>query len=336
MKRVILLFLLLSFTHKSPAFGPRGHRMVGAIADQLLAGKPAASKIHTMLEGLNLSEASTLADEIKEWDGEPANKQRAILKHWPKLAAQLKAFWNANPPFDNDSTTRPSHHWFHYADVPVASKDKYGDGRMGRSKWDIVHMTNYCIRVLNGSEAEKNERNITKTMALILLAHYIGDIHQPLHIGAEYFTTTGKPCNPEITKSYFGDQGGNTLILALAKGCNPGLIRDSLHRFWDHEAVDIAFPTDTVDTSGCNPLPRLAMKSCVETWANESLTIARSAHKRLGFAGIKIQNGNATGTAFELKMKDGVCYQEWAGKEVRASIKKAGRRLAAVLTEVLK
>lgn len=333
-KCVFLIFLLVTAT--AYPYGPRGHRMVGAIADQLLAGKPVAARIHAMLEGLNLSEASTLADEIKEWDGEPENKQRVILKHWPKLEAQLKAFWKANPPFHNDSTTRPSHHWFHYADVPVASKNKYGDAAVGRSKWDIVHMANFCIHVLNGTEPENNARKITKTMALILLAHYIGDIHQPLHIGAEYFTASGKPCNPEITKPFFGDEGGNTLTLALSKECNPGLIRDSLHRFWDHDAVDIAFPTDAVDTAGCNPLPKLVMKSCVETWANESLTISRKAHTRLGFASMKIQNGVATGTAFELKIKDGLCYQEWAGKEVGALIKKAGRRLAAVLCALIK
>ena len=86
----------------------------------------------------------------------------------------------------------PSHHWFHYTDVPLADAEKYADGKAGRSQWDIVHMMRYCIAVLQGEEPEDNARKITKPIAVILLAHFVGDIHQPLHVGAQYFDAQGQ------------------------------------------------------------------------------------------------------------------------------------------------
>ena len=82
-------------------------------------------------------------------------------------------------------------------------------------QWDIVHMMSYCIAVLRGEEPETNARGITKPIAIILLAHFVGDIHQPLHVGAEYFDANGKPANPDKPGEVFPDEGGNSLHLEL-------------------------------------------------------------------------------------------------------------------------
>jgi hypothetical protein len=79
----------------------------------------------------------------------------------------------------------------------VLDAEKYGDGKIGRGNWDVVHTTPYCIGVLHGEITEDNPRKITRTIAVILLAHCVGDIHQPLHVGAEYFNETGEPIDPE-------------------------------------------------------------------------------------------------------------------------------------------
>jgi hypothetical protein len=50
------------------AFGEKGHRLVGAIADKLLESKPEGVKVTALLEGISLSEASIIADDIKRWD----------------------------------------------------------------------------------------------------------------------------------------------------------------------------------------------------------------------------------------------------------------------------
>ena len=84
----------------------------------------------------------------------------------------------------------------------------YASGKVGRSQWDIVHMISYCVAVLRGEIPEENPRKITKAVAIILLAHYVGDIHQPLHVGAQYFDQSGRPVNPDLGKPALEDQGG--------------------------------------------------------------------------------------------------------------------------------
>ena len=170
------------------AYGPLGHEIVGAIADERQAGTPTAAKIALLRDGISLEKASLMADEIKGWDQNGVDDPRSF--HYSarrNIDKQLRDFWRANQPTHDANSPAPSHHWFHYTDVPVMPAQRYRDGYAGRSKWDIVHMIPFCIDVLQGRVAEQNERKITKPVALILLAHYVADIHQPLHVGAAYF-----------------------------------------------------------------------------------------------------------------------------------------------------
>src|SRR5436189_4438195 len=199
------------------AYGPLGHEIVGAIADERLANKATATKIRALLDRLSLEKAAVIADEIKGWDKKGADDPRSF--HYPahrNIDRQLRDFWRANPPTREMNSTAPSHHWFHYTDVPVVPPQRYRDGNAGRSKWDIVHMIRYCVQVLQGRLPEQNERKITKPVALILLAHYVADIHQPLHVGAEYFDAQGRVADPDRDKSALPDEGGNTFTLELS------------------------------------------------------------------------------------------------------------------------
>jgi hypothetical protein len=156
----------------------------------------------------------------------------------------LRAFGKANPPTEDEKSAVPSHHWFHYTDVPLSEPpEKYSDGKVGRSQWDIVHMMRYCIAVLRGTKPEQNARGITKPIAVILLAHFVGDIHQPLHVGAEYFNAQGKPVNPDQPGEIFPDEGGNSLHLQLSSAPPPGAsAHPKLHGFWDGDAVFANLP----------------------------------------------------------------------------------------------
>src|ERR1041384_7742628 len=133
-----------------------------------------------------LQRAATLPDEIKSWQcgKTPSGTSR--------INRELQAFVNAN------CGGSPKHSEFHYTDVPVVGDEKYADGKVGRFEFDVVRMIPFCIRVLKGEEPETNERAITKSIAVILLTHYMGDIHQPLHVGAEYFDSNGKTFEPTV------------------------------------------------------------------------------------------------------------------------------------------
>ena len=138
------------------------------------------------------------------------------------------------PPSPDASDTTPSHHWMHYTDVPVLDAEKYGDGKIGRGNWDVVHTISYCIGVLRGEIAEDNPRKITKTIAVLLLAHCVGDIHQPLHVGAEYFNETGEPIDPDRGATGLGDEGGNSLSLVHnATAERTRHYYHSFHAYWD-------------------------------------------------------------------------------------------------------
>ena len=205
----ILLFVTL-LTGNVYCYGPRGHALVGAIADKRLTktNQTIKNKVRDLLDGLTLQQAATLPDSIKGWDDCRGRPNTAPVTSKTRINDELRAFVQANPCSGN-----PSHHFFHYTDVPVSGAEKYADGEVGRSEFDIVHMIRFCIKVLKGEEPETNDRKITKSVAVILLAHYIGDIHQPLHVGAEYFDSSGNPFEPSSANKGFADQGGNKLTL---------------------------------------------------------------------------------------------------------------------------
>lgn len=359
--------LLLLLPPASFAYGPTGHQIVGAIADERLAHTPAGQQVSTLLDGLSLEKASVIADEIKGWDKKGADDPNIF--HYsarPKLDAQLRDFWRANQPTHDLNSAAPSHHWFHYTDVPVDHAEKYGDGQAGRSKWDIVHMMEYCIDVLQGRVPEENDRKITKPIAVILLAHYVGDIHQPLHVGAEYFDPAGHASDPEKEKSALGDEGGNTVDLRLANDPAFGRLPHTkkLHGFWDTDTVNALLPEvpDTMrkeeryalidpakeklahDMATQEPkdwrLPKgVELRRSAQVWADEILPVAREAHDRLAFKNMRELKQEdrvvAMGNAEEKPVKDAPGYKEWAAKVVREEIHKAGWRLADLLTQAL-
>lgn len=350
------------------AYGPTGHEIVGGIADKLIANTPAEEKVHALIDGITLERAAVIADEIKAWDKNGGHDLNAFphYQEHPKIDKQLREFWRTNPPTQDPKSPTPSHHWFHYTDVPILNVQKYSDGKTGRSQWDIVHMISFCIDVLRGDIPEDNPRKITKPIAVILLAHYVGDIHQPLHVGAEYFNQAGQPVDPDRNQPGIEDEGGNTLALRLIHGVpeemgHRGL---KLHGFWDYDAVMASLPSFPAGLTKEEhyrkieqakrklidrlvkeqPLnwkapPGVALRNYGEFWADDILPIAREAHERLRFFNIHetidqeriVMAGNAR----EKNAPDHVGYADWSAKVVRDELHKAGWRLADLLQQAL-
>lgn len=336
------LMLVTLFAANVYSYGPRGHGLVGAIADKRLTkeNQTVKKKVRELLDGLTLQQAATLPDSIKGWDDCRGTPSSAPVTSKTRINDELRAFVQANPCSGN-----PSHHVFHYTDVPVFGDEKYADGEVGRSEFDVVQMIPFCIKVLKGEEPETNDRKITKSVAVILLAHYIGDIHQPLHVGAEFFDAGGNPFEPTTANKGFGDQGGGRLTLFTLM--NGKLVSaGKFHGYWDGQTVQNAFGA-TLDSKVSQ---RLANKEPanwqltggVETWAeqlaNEIMPLAREAHERLEFKNIKIEPGDVdikSGRAEEKKKPGGTFYAVWAAATAKDEIHKAGWRLAALLEEVL-
>ncbi len=336
MKRLVVGLLIVCLVSVNGyAYGPRGHQLVGAIADKRLAkNQAAAKKVRKLLDGMTLERAATLPDEIKSWQcgREPFGQNR--------INRELQAFVNAN-------CSHPSHNEFHYTDVPVVGNENYADGEVGRSEFDVVKMIPFCIRVLKGETPETNERAITKSVAVILLTHYMGDIHQPLHVGAEFFDSSGKPFEPTPQNVGFADQGGNKLTLFTFFN---GQRRSAgkFHGYWDGQTVENAFGTQTnakvAQRLGSKEPDDWQLNGDVETWAeqlaNNILPTAREAHERLQYKSIQFESGKPeikSGRAEEKSHSAGeTFYALWAADVVKTEIHKGGWRLAALLEEVVK
>src|SRR2546430_5683610 len=141
-RRMLIVVALLALRASTTlAYGPLGHEIVGAIADERLANTRTAAKVSALLDGLTLEKAAVIPDEIKGWDKNGVDDPESF--HYSahrNIDRQLRDFWRANQPTHDLNSTAPSHHWFHYTDVPVVPPQKYRDGMAGRGKWDIVHM----------------------------------------------------------------------------------------------------------------------------------------------------------------------------------------------------
>jgi hypothetical protein len=75
-----ILFALTVVTLRTStfAYGPVGHEIVGAIADERLVNTPEAAKVNALLDGLTLEKAAVIADEIKGWDKNGVNDPRSL------------------------------------------------------------------------------------------------------------------------------------------------------------------------------------------------------------------------------------------------------------------
>lgn len=340
-KLLIPLLAICLFSINTFAYGPRGHQLVGAIADRRLArNRAVARKVQQLLDGLTLAEVATLPDQIKSWDdcgSRPPSPDPVTDRE--RINNELRAFVAANK-----CSMRPTHNEFHFTDVPVVGGEEYDDGTVGRGEFDIVQMIPFCIRVLRGEEPENNSRAITKTIAVILLTHYLGDIHQPLHVGADFFNADGNAFHPTPSDEGFSDQGGNKLTLFTFSGGSFNAV-GNLHSFWDGKSVDLAFG------KAANPAlaRRLAaqtpagwrLSGGAETWAEQMgddiLPFAREARTRLQYRNIRVVPGAhfiESGEARERRPRR-VSYSNWAAGVVRNEIHKGGWRLAAVLEKSL-
>ena len=367
-RTILILFAVVGLRTSVFAYGPTGHEIVGGIADKLIAKTPAREKIYVLTDGITLQRASLIADEIKAWDKIGVDDLNAFphYSEHPKIDKQLREFWRANPPTQDPSSAIPSHHWFHYTDVPVFNPHKYSDGKTGRSQWDIVHMIAFCVEVLRGNIPENNPRKITKPLAIILLAHYVGDIHQPLQVGADYFNEAGRPVDPDRNQSGIEDEGGNLINLRLAHRSRAEMARKgpTLHGFWDNEAVLANLPPLSPAVSNEERYQRLQyfqsrligqlinqpptnwrtpagieLKNYGEQWADDILPVAREAHRRLRFVYMRATADQGriimAGDARENPTPDGAEYADWAARIVRDELHKAGWRLADLLTQAV-
>ncbi|MFZ4878815.1 S1/P1 nuclease [Janthinobacterium sp. Mn2066] len=228
------------------AWGNDGHRAVGAIADQLLKGSVAQAELSKLLlPGESLEKIANWPDCVK---GTYCGPQT------PEMLAYVAA--------------NPKHSEYHYTDIPFQNAH-YHDHDVGSADDDIVQTLKQAILVLQGKDdPASNPHQFTKRQALILITHMVGDIHQPLHVGAAFVAKDGRFVVPATQAqvdevAIFDARGGNNLLLDDAKitalsdatipaplpaeegaakpaSTYPKSATKPLHSYWDSTVVDYA------------------------------------------------------------------------------------------------
>jgi len=349
-----MLVVFLSFSllvQPAWSFGTKGHHLVGKIADRLLAGKPVSAKIALLLDGISLEQAAVIPDQIKSWDQQPSMQPGWEWSMKPTFRQEMTDFLlaNSNPPGGHGHN--PDHHNFHYTDISVVSDLKYSLTKTGSSDTDVVQMINYCIGVLQGINPPSNPRNITPRVAVVLLAHYVGDMHQPLHVGAAYFDGAANKVDPDMVAGARQDKGGNDIQLHLNGSTSNSM---ALHAFWDNQSVEAAFfkikmgPGDltqaeidshfvTTPPPGAPLDNGVAITDLSAKWADEILPIAQDVHNRLTMTALQppVHSGHYTFRWKGTETTGTTSYKAFAGGVVDTSIHRAGWRLAALLEQLL-
>ena len=236
------------------AFGAAGHRIVGTVAELHLKNTRALKEVRKILRpNETLGEASVWPDTIKGAEYEDGDTAMFRLNH-------------------------PGHDTYHYANLPFQA-EAYALDVPGARPTDVVQMARESIRVLRTGKGPFTPRE-----ALRLLAHFAGDIHQPLHVGNAFVTASG-PMQFMVPKGPAGWRttlGGNALVYGPEN-------RFNLHSYWDTHGVNLTMQTDDVAAFATRllrdvrPTPAWTNSGDAETWpaqwATEGLAHAKEIHR---------------------------------------------------------
>lgn len=318
------------------AWGDDGHQTVGKIASLRIRQRTAQKLAQILKPGETLANISTWADTVKDRIGktDPDEDTNAFLQ---------------------DIAHNEKNREWHYDDLPLDCKS-YQTCTGFTPDNDIVHILNVCIRTLQGHPDPNHP--LSQRNALKLLVHFLGDIHQPLHIGCGFIDkdSNGKlmiATDPVVIKqkNLPSDRGGNQLIINND--------RRNLHSFWDFDLVtSLMLQTDkqTSDTLGSflkntvrpqsNWNPRGPVSTWVAQWATDTLQQSRDhAYKSVDItsqrtiivttrAGQPVMREGRPVTDIVYDVTRSSNYEALNRDVVRQQLAKGGYRLAKLLDAI--
>lgn len=179
---VLLQVVLVAAAARAPAaqaWGVEGHYMTCKIAEGFLTSEASAA-----VKGL-----------LPAW----ANGELAETCSWPDIERRRMP-WSGS---------------LHFADTPGDCKFSYArdcHGPKGEKDMCVVGGINNYTAALQDSSSPYN-----RTESLLFLAHFLGDVHQPMHCGRT------------------ADLGGNTILVTWYSTA-----KTNLHKVWDDKVIQTA------------------------------------------------------------------------------------------------
>ena len=333
---VTLVALALNAVTALPAWawGADGHHTVGAIASKLIAGTPAEARVHALLGPTTFEQATVWADCAKGIDPKKDYAYTSAGKYpecqpfeTPEGIAEMADFVKRNDVnCARDAADESCHKHYHYTDVAI-QRPRYTPGLAGTRPYDLIGATQAAMAVLAGQPSPAPFNIQSPREALLLLAHYLGDLHQPLHVGSVYLDEHGALTDPDATglKPAEDTRGGNQLI-TIHEPTNRRAA--NLHQVWDD--IPERFQASHVDEAWLKaarqwPRTRGEAATWPAQWANQTLAQARNALGPLQFKGAA--NGQWT-TLVDSR------YNDAMSRIKRQQLTAAGARLAQILTSL--
>jgi hypothetical protein len=216
----VILFVLLFAPLYSFCWGVTGHRVVGEIAQNHLSGK--AKK------------------ELKKLIG------RETLAQWANWPDFIKS--------DTTGTWTAASKW-HYVNVQGnLSKEEFMSKLQSLSGENLYTQIKAMVAQLKDKSLPQEKRQI----ALRFLIHFVGDLHQPLHVGREE------------------DQGGNKISVNWFDK------QTNLHSVWDNSLVEFQQYSYTeyaavLDIATTEEV-QAWQQSSLEDWFYDSYTLANKVY----------------------------------------------------------
>lgn len=196
-----ILSLTMFLPSQVLAWGQTGHRIVGEIADRHLTAKSRAA-IKKILGFESIAMASTWADFIK-----------------------------------SDTAYKYIDSW-HYVNLP-GDMDRAGFDAFLQAERENPNIHNKTLEML-GILKNKNSSVSEKQMAMRLLIHFVGDLHQPMHTGRKE------------------DLGGNRFVVSWFND------KTNLHSLWDSKLIDfqqLSFTEYATAINFTSPIELLNLKN---------------------------------------------------------------------------
>jgi S1/P1 nuclease len=305
----------LALSVPARAWDAEGHAAVAHVAEENLS-PGAREHVVKILGNADLASIASWMDQV-----------RSAYFHTGPLGTDPEALkFNAEFPKNGE---------WHYVDLPLGLKEYRLDGSFARSD-DVVHMIEMAVSVLEGG----GDRRITRQEAIYMLVHFVGDEHQPLHVGNGFYEVAADGSvklvsEPDAAKDLPNDKGGN------ADYFGPGKY-DELHAYWDTNLVQkVAGTTDPVVlaaalekiTASEGPRWKSAgdYHHWAEGWATESLAAARTAYAGIIFGA---ETPDAKNGIKSIKITLPGNYDEVCTPLAAERLAKAGYHLAEILNAI--
>jgi hypothetical protein len=313
--RASILVLALTFgcLELSFGWGAEGHRAVATLAQELISARTQA-KVQQLLNesgDIDLAAASTWADEVRE-----------------------KARPNRPRPKDAEAFNRqfPNNASWHYINLPLGTDSFVVAKKFIHGENNVIFAIEHCIAVLEAPVAVAED--LSRTQALRLLVHLVGDVHQPLHCGTGFYrlNETEPPVlvtNPDEIANLPNDRGGNDLFYGPKEELHAlwdiGLVAEIADSF-DFRALDTVLRKEYLDRSW--PPTAGDYHHWAETWALESVEVANDAYAGIRFNSYETM-GDPNSLWISITLPTG--YVEQKAPRAAEQLTKAAVRLAQLL-----